>query len=123
MWRLTCRNFRPNALALIGLAIAFTLWGFGYRLSSYERHPASTARNAAAKLCVEPWNSALAAAARHKVHLHLIPGAPAVPAAPEQFPRVDSGVVCLPPEQAQPPESFSFLIPFRSPPSHRFSLA
>ncbi len=122
-WRSACRNFRPNALALIGLAIAITLWGFGYRLSSYERYPSSLTRAAAAKMCVDPWNSSRAAAAQLKASLHLIVNPPAVSASPHEFPLIDHGAVCPAPEHTPRPVSFRFLIPFRSPPSHRFSLA
>jgi hypothetical protein len=116
------RSLRPDTLGVIGLALAIALWAFGLRLSGYQLHPSSTGRTAAAKMCVEPRNSSLAAAARLKANVHLIGGALALCASPQDLPRIESGFVCLPPEPPQRPASFSPLLPARSPPQ-RFSLA
>lgn len=117
-----CRDFRPNSLALIGLAVAITLWGYGYRLSTYDLHPSSTAHAAGAKMCLEPRSDSLVAAGRLKANLHFLAALPTVPVAPREFPRVDRDLAYLPPQP--PPRSvwFSSLLPLRSPPQ-RFSLA
>ncbi len=52
-----CRNgasspslFRPWAVALIGLAIAVALWGYGYKISRYNSYPDPTYRASFSKL-------------------------------------------------------------------------
>ncbi|HUA92477.1 MAG TPA: hypothetical protein VL991_07905 [Terracidiphilus sp.] len=121
-FRSTCRDFGPNALALIGLAVAITLWGYGYRLSTYNLHPSSTASAAGAKMCVEPRNSSLVAAARPTATLCFLTALPTLPVARREFPRVDLGLAYLPPQPAPRPVGFGSRLPLRSPP-HRFSLA
>jgi hypothetical protein len=121
--RAVLTNLKPNAPILVGLAIAITLWGFGYRLSQYQVHPPAAAQAAQAKLCVEPRNPALAAASQLKTSQQLVVEAPVVPVSviPEQF--TDRGPIHTDPERTYRSISFHFLIPFRSPPPQRFSLA
>lgn len=49
-WSQTCR---PSALALLGLAIAVALWGFGYKLSEYSNAPDPLQRTSVAKVWIE----------------------------------------------------------------------
>lgn len=44
------KTSKPWALGLIGLAIAIALWGFGYKISRYNPHPAPSSRASVAKL-------------------------------------------------------------------------
>jgi hypothetical protein len=116
-------NFKPNAPALIGLAIAITLWGFGYRFSNYHFHAHSTAQAGAAKLCVEPRNAALVAASQLKAIPHHIAVAPVVPAWVQPVLSAASGIVCVRPQRVYRSAIFPSLLPLRSPPPQRFSLA
>ena len=45
--------FRPLSLALIGLAVAVTLWGFGYKLSLYSNSSDPLPRLPEAKVWIE----------------------------------------------------------------------
>lgn len=47
---LSSELFRPWALALIGLALSVSLWGFGYKLSRYNPHPDASSRALFAKM-------------------------------------------------------------------------
>ncbi|MGA7339112.1 MAG: hypothetical protein WBE72_09265 [Terracidiphilus sp.] len=111
---------RPYALGLVGLAIAVTLWGFGYKLSLYLVHPAPSVRASVAKFWVEPRNGCLAAVSALKANSHLTAGSPAIPASIQGFPHFDGAVAWALPERTHRPASFNFLIPFRSPPPQNF---
>jgi hypothetical protein len=52
--------FTPFTISLLGLAIAVALWGYGYKLSLYHRHPDRTAVNAVAKLWIKDRSQAAA---------------------------------------------------------------
>lgn len=124
LWLYACQDkFKPNAPALIGLAIAIAMWGFGYRLSSYQLNPTTTGRAAAAKMCVEPRNASLVAVFRVKNNAHLISSSPALTASIPQLHRIDVGIACALPKRTRRRASFGFLIPFRSPPPYSFSPA
>ena len=57
---------RPLAIGLIGLALAVVLWGIGYRLSQYRRHPGPSTRVSVAKLWVGPRKAACVKSAQTK---------------------------------------------------------
>lgn len=104
-------------LGLVGLALAISLWGYGYKLSLYLVHPTPTLRASAARLWIEPRNASVTAAFRLKVNSHLYAGPAAIFASVREFPGLDCALIGTPPERTHRPASFSFLIPFRSPPS------
>lgn len=114
------RGFLPQAFVLAGLAIAIVCWGFGYRLSAYQLYPTSTAQTAAAKLCVEPRNSALAAASQLGAIRHFAEIEADSPSKLDTLSRVVSGPVHLGSPDPYRSATFDFLIPFRSPPPQRF---
>lgn len=114
---------QPKPLRLLGLAVAIALWGFGYRLSTYELHPSSNARGGAAKLCLEPRNASFALAARIKSSAHLIPVSAAIPASARFFPHIECVLVCPVLQNTARPVTLRFLIPFRSPPSQNIPSA
>ncbi len=113
---------RPCVLGFVGLAIAVTLWGFGYKLSLYLHPPNTVSRVSVARLWFEQRNSFVAATPR--------PGARAngfsrlhpfeVPA--QRFPRLSPGVTCVVPYDARGVRIFHSLIPSRGPPSFIFLL-
>jgi hypothetical protein len=116
-------NWKPRDLVLVGLAITVALWGFGYRLSTYQLHFTESARIAAAKLCAEPRNS-LAAVSAHQAAPHLLASVPVPLSSHGFFTLSRSGIApALPEQRAYRPANFDFLIPFRSPPPQRFLLA
>jgi hypothetical protein len=49
----TSRFFTPFTFSLIGLAVAVALWGYGYKLSLYHRHPGNASVNQVAKLWIK----------------------------------------------------------------------
>jgi hypothetical protein len=116
-------RLQPRSLALLGLAVAIALWGFGYRLSQYQLHPASNAQAAAAKLCIEPRNPSLTAVSVLKASLHVLAVAPAVYPSVQPFHLNDSAPLGSLLESSYRSATFDFLIPFRSPPPQRFLLA
>ena len=52
--------FNPFTISLLCLAAAVALWGYGYKLSLYHRHPDKTSANAVAKLWVKERSQATA---------------------------------------------------------------
>jgi hypothetical protein len=117
----TCKQIhRPYSLGLIGLTIAITLWGFGYRLSSYEFNQASAVRAAAAKPCIDPRNSALVADFRLNAAIQPIAASPAAAAALPQIPTPRRVVAQPLPERAPRPLLLRSSLPLRSPPPQIF---
>jgi len=114
--------FRPCALGLIGLAIAVALWGFSYKLSLYHRDTGPSSRISVAKLWIESRNSSVAAASL-KAQSHVLRISQVLPAPIQRLPRSAGTVACIFPECRHTVAYFDFLIPFRSPPPHRFCLA
>ena len=114
---------RPFVLGTIGLAIAVVLWGFGYKLSLYHRHASPSPPIPVAKLWIESRNASASAVSRLKDKSHLVPGAQAFSGSHERLPRLDLAFAFLLPACARRLACFYSLIPFRSPPPHRFCLA
>jgi hypothetical protein len=115
--------FRPGALGFIGLAIAVALWGFGYKLSLYYPRADSTSRVPVAKLWIKQRNAPVAAASSLKAKSHRIPGSQVFPLRIQGLRRLARAVACIVPVCRRGVTYFDFLIPFRSPPTQRFSLA
>ncbi len=116
--------FRPCALGLIGLAIAVALWGFSYKLSLYHRHTGPSSRISVAKLWIDPRSaSVVAATCGLKVQSHLLRISQVFAAPIQRFPRSSRAVAYILPECRHTVAYFDFLIPFRSPPAQRFSMA
>jgi hypothetical protein len=69
-------------------------------------------------MCVEPRNGSLTAiaASQLKVSAHLFGNPPLIPTPILRLPRLDPTILAAPSEHTLRPASFSFLIPFRSPP-------
>lgn len=119
-WR---QIFRPSALALVGLAIAVALWGFGYKLSLYHPDPTPSSQFPVAKLWIEHRNASVTAVSRLKSTSHLIPAPQVFPVPIQRFPHRARANACIFPVRRHTVAYFDFLIPFRSPPPHRFCLA
>src|ERR1019366_6841832 len=88
-WR---QVFKPCALGLFGLGIAVALWGFGYKLSLYNRHAAPSSRASVARLWIEPRDASFVATSRLKARSRLIPGPLALSVPIQQFLRIDHAV-------------------------------
>jgi hypothetical protein len=114
--------FRPCALGIIGLAIAVVLWAAGYKLSLYLRH-ATASSLPDAKLWIESCNASETTASRFKAKSHLVPGSQAFSVPMQRLPRFSSAVTRILPLCARDVACFGSLIPFRSPPPHRFGPA
>jgi hypothetical protein len=115
--------FRPCALGLIGLIIAVVLWGTGYKLSLYHHDAAPSSKVPVAKFWIESRTAPMAAVSRLKAKSHLVPGSQAFSAPIQRLPLLSRAAACIFPVCARGVVYFNFLIPFRSPPSHRFCLA
>lgn len=115
--------FRPSALGFIGLAIAVALWGFSYKLSLYDRHTGPSSRISVAKLWIESRNASVVAASGLKVQSHFLRISQVLSAPIQRFPRSVCAVACTLPKRSHTVAYFDFLIPFRSPPAQRFSMA
>jgi hypothetical protein len=114
--------FRPCALGFIGLAIAVTLCGFGRKLSLYYYQATGSSRVPVVRMWIEPEKVSVATLSVLKTKSHLVTPSPAFPISVQWLPRLDRTFVCMFSEHVHRPASFSFLIPFRSPPRHRFML-
>jgi len=99
------------------------LWAGGYKLSLYHRHPAPSSQVTVAKLWFESRRVFLEAASKLKVKSHFVPGAPAFSIPVQRLPRLGRDIASVPPVRSRNVAYFDFLIPFRSPPPHRFCLA
>jgi hypothetical protein len=118
-WR---QLFRPFPLALVGLAIAVALWGYGYKLSLYHSHPTPSSLASVAKLWDGPRNASLAATPRLNTKSHLLLGSQAIWVPSQQLLHTNrNAALVLTPRMCGVRYSNS-PIPSRSPPS-RFRLA
>ena len=108
--------FRPFPLALVGLAIAVTLWGYGYKLSLYHSHPTPSSQASVAKLWDSPRNPSLAAASTLKTKSQLILSSQALLVPSQPLPRTSRAVVLVFPVRTSGVKYFNSLIPSRSPP-------
>lgn len=115
--------FRPCTLGFIGLAIAVVLLGVGYKLSLYHRHAASSSRVPVVKMLMETRNASITAIFKFKGKPHLTYGSPALSAPIQRCPCLNRSIAYILPVCRRRVTYFDFLIPFRSPPSLRFSLA
>jgi hypothetical protein len=119
LWR---QRFRPYTLGILGLVIAVVLWGAGYKLSLYHRHttPSSVP---IAKLWIESRNASAAAASRFKTKSHLLSVSQAFIAPIQRLPRLNCAIASTLSACSRDVAYLGFLIPFRSPPPHRFFFA
>ena len=110
--------FTPCALGILGLAIAVVLWGTGYKLSLYHRHPVPPVP--VAKLWVESRNASLSVASGLKAKSHFVSDSQASFYPIQRFPYHSRASVCVLSVCMRDIAYFGFLIPFRSPPPPRF---
>ena len=83
-WR---QIFQPCTLALLGLAVAVALWGFGYKLSLYHAHRSAPLRSAATRLWMDPPSDALIVVQRLKSRSHSTTRRSALPGLPQRLPQ------------------------------------
>jgi len=103
------------------MAVAFC--GLGHRVAFYLHLESPISRLSATRIWLEPRDNGVAAI--HRISLkgrnltdsHLLPGSA------QPCRHFDSQLTAAPAVEECRPASFSFLIPFRSPPPSRFSLA
>jgi hypothetical protein len=116
------QRFMPYTLGILGLVIAVVLWGAGYKLSLYHRHttPSSVP---IAKLWIESRNAPAATASRIINRSQLVLDFQALSVPIQRLPHNSRALACILSVCTPSVAYFSFLIPFRSPPSPRFFLA
>jgi hypothetical protein len=114
--------FKPSALGLGGLVIAVALWGFGYKLSLYHRHPTPVQQATVAKLWIEQ-NASLAAVQRLRNQSHLVASPQALCSTFSWFPRVDRVSTRIVPVQGGGIPSVKLPVSLRSPPLKDVDLA
>jgi hypothetical protein len=117
-WR---RITKLYAVGIVGLAIAVSLWGYGYKLSLYDRH-AGPSSVPIAKLWIEP-RTASVAASRLKAHSSFASGAQAVSVTIQRLPRMCRAVACILSLCERHAVLFNLLVPSRAPPPLRFRVA
>lgn len=117
-WR---RISRPYAFGIVGLAIAVSFWGYGYKLSHYHRHAAPSSVPIA-KLWIEPRSASVEAASRLKTNSHFAAGEQAVSVTIQRLPRMCRAVACNLLLCERHAVFFNLLVPSRAPPSLRFRL-
>ena len=113
---------RPGALGIVGLAIAVVLSGVGYKLSLH-RHAAHSARTPVAHLWIDSCDVSEAAASRLKAKSHHGLRSQLICVLIQRLPRFSRAVAYKRPVYALDLVYFDSLIPLRSPPRNRFSLA
>jgi len=114
---------RAYALGLIGLAFAVAVCSLGHRLAVYLHHGSPLNRDTVTRFWLEPRNHSVAAIHRISGKNRFISDSQPLPSSPVRALRMAALLTCAPPVEECRPASFSFLIPFRSPPPQRFSLA
>lgn len=114
--------FTPCALGILGLAIAVVLWGTGYKLSLYHRHPAPPPVPIA-KLWVESRNASPEVTSELTAKFQFVSDLQASFDPIQRLPRHSQASVCMLSVCTRNVAYFGFLIPFRSPPPPRFFLA
>jgi hypothetical protein len=111
--------FSPSHFGLIGLALAVFLWGFGYKLSLYYQAPS---RGTVVKMWVEQRNSSAIFGSTFNAKFSPISDSQALPGAVQVHLPDRSSITCIAHIVRRNPNYSAFLIPFRSPPAHRFLL-
>ena len=110
---------RPYSLGLIGLGLAVVFLGAAYKLSLYHRHSAPSMRASVVKLWIETRHPHIRPAARRGTRF-----APVTPQAISShvrpLPALGRAAACSLGGLTLRIASLAFLIPFRSPPTHRF---
>jgi hypothetical protein len=119
-WR---QLFKPYAFGIVGLAVAVFLWGYGYKLSLYNRHPESSSRASVAKLWIEPRSASVAAASSLKGNSHPVAGSQAAVATVQMLPALCRTVAWILPFCQRHSVLFDLLVPSRAPPPLRLRLA
>jgi hypothetical protein len=114
---------RLYALGLFGLALAIVICGLGHQLAFSLRGGSPIGRATVTRLWLEPRNHSVAAIHRIGGKNRYISDSQPLPSSPVQAHRIAAHLTGAPPVEECRPASFNFLIPFRSPPLQRFSLA
>jgi hypothetical protein len=115
--------FRPYTLGLIGLAFSVAVCGLGHRLAAYLHHGSPINRATVTRFWLEPRNHSVEAVHRIGGKNRFISDSQPLPPSPVQARRAAVPIAATPPVEECRPASFRFLIPFRSPPPQRISLA
>ena len=113
----------PCALGIAALAIAVVLWGYGYKLSLYERNTSPSARTPVAKLWIEPRAASVATASSIKAISHSVAGAQAAVATVPRLPGPCRAFACILFLRKHHVVLFDLLVPARAPPPLRLRLA
>lgn len=119
-WR---ESYSPCALCIGGLVIAVTLWAVGYRLSIDQRHSSPPSRVPHARLWIESRDISDATVLRIKSKSHHVPGLQPFFIYIQRLSHRSRTAAYMPTVCALDLVYFDSLIPLRSPPPYRFSLA
>jgi hypothetical protein len=114
---------RPYVMVLAGLVMALALCGLGHRLAFYLHYGTPISRLSATRIVQEPRDNAVAAIYRISLKGRNLTDSQPLPESAQPCWRIDARPTAAPPLEECRPASFRFLIPFRSPPPQRFSLA
>jgi hypothetical protein len=114
---------RPYAMVLVGLVMALALCGLGHRLAFYLHYGTPISRLSATRIVLEPRDNAVAAIHRISLKGRNLTDSHSLPESAQPSRGTDARPAPAPAVEECRPASFNFLIPFRSPPPHRFSLA
>lgn len=114
---------RPYVLVLLALVMTVAFCGLGHRVAFYLNLGSPISRLSVTRIWLEPRNNAVAAI--HRITLKGRNLSDSHPLPEWAQPRRSIDIRPAPALAAEEcrPASFNFLIPFRSPPPHRFSLA
>jgi hypothetical protein len=113
----------PYILGLSGVVIAVALWSLGSKLSPNYGHAVPSWRAPVARLGVEPRGASSPAPFRFRAKSHFAPDLAAISVLVSWPARLDRAVAYPASVPRRGIAYFDFLIPFRSPPPQRFSLA
>ena len=108
---------QPLVLVLLGLEIAIALWGFGYRISLYQRHRIAPMRSATARLWIDTRSDILTEAQRPKNRSRRMAGTHASCVHLERLPSPSNASAALQPVLKGGVIPFASPVALRSPPS------
>lgn len=121
--QLWSRISTPKLVAYCGLALAVVLWGFGYKLSLYHRHPTPIQHVDVAKFWLEQSNCSIDTAQNLRRQFFIVAGPQALGSTFSWLPRLNRAALCTATAQRAALLTRRLSISPRSPPPQNFLTA
>jgi hypothetical protein len=114
LWKRVCK---PRVFGFAGLLMLVAVWGFGYKLSLYQRHSTPSQQASVAKLWVDSPKAAYIRSPRLKCRLLAVADFHGIRHRLFWLPRLDGAAICVFPVQSGGAQRSNSPFPLRSPPS------